>query len=114
LIGGPGPFPGHRERREGQTGGEIPFAHANCRAEKRWRGLFLGLVFFRLVAPPLQPGVVGPFPGMRCMVPQSFATGGNQSSLEFWAITGGPRYPGYITLTVAPEPSVERWPESAT
>jgi hypothetical protein len=27
--------------------------------QKRKRGLLLGLVFFRLVAPPLQPGVVG-------------------------------------------------------
>jgi hypothetical protein len=30
---------------------------------KRWRcGLLSGLVHFRLVAPPLQPGVVGPYP----------------------------------------------------
>jgi hypothetical protein len=36
-----------------------------------------GLVLFRLVAPPLQPGVVGPFYGMGCIVPQPFAAGGN-------------------------------------
>jgi hypothetical protein len=27
-----------------------------------WRGLLLGLVLFRLVVPPFQPGVVGPYP----------------------------------------------------
>jgi hypothetical protein len=28
----------------------------------RWHELLPGLVLFRLVAPPLQPGVVGPYP----------------------------------------------------
>jgi hypothetical protein len=51
------------------------------------------------VAPPLLLGVVGSFPGTGCMAPQSFAAGGNRSYLEFWAVTDGPRYPGYITLT---------------
>jgi hypothetical protein len=41
------------------------------------RRSFPGLVLFKLVAPPLQPRVVGPFPGMRCMVPQSFDIRGN-------------------------------------
>jgi hypothetical protein len=36
------------------------------------RGSLLGLVLFRLVAPPIQPGVVGSFPGTGCMVPQPF------------------------------------------
>jgi hypothetical protein len=62
------------------------------------RGSFSGLVLFRLVAPLLQPGVVGPFPGMWCMVPQPFAVGGNRSYPEFWAVTGGPRYPGYTLI----------------
>jgi hypothetical protein len=44
---------------------------------------------------------------MGCMVPQPFTAGGNQSCLEIWAITGDPWYPGYKTLTVAPEPTVE-------
>jgi hypothetical protein len=61
-----------------------------------------------LVPLPLHPGVVGPFPGTGCLVPQPFAAGGNRLYLEFWAITGGPRYSGYITPTVAPEPSIER------
>jgi hypothetical protein len=67
--------------------------------EKLWRRMFPGLVLFRLVVPHLQPGVVGPFPGMRCMVPQSFAAGGNRSYPEFWVVTGGPRYSGYIIPT---------------
>jgi hypothetical protein len=64
--------------------------------------------YFRLVAPPLEPEVVGLFPGTRCMVPQPFAAGGNRSYLEFWVIISSPRYPGYITPIVAHEPSVER------
>jgi hypothetical protein len=52
------------------------------------------------VAPPLQSRVVGSFPSMRCMVAQPFVVGGNRSYLEFWVITDGPRYPGYITPTV--------------
>jgi hypothetical protein len=43
--------------------------------------------------------VVGAFPSTGCMVSQSFAAGGNQSYLECWAVTDGPQYPGYITLT---------------
>jgi hypothetical protein len=54
------------------------------------------------------------FPGTRCMVPQPFTAGGNRSYPEFWAITGGPHYPGYITLIVAPEPFVERVAETST
>jgi hypothetical protein len=65
------------------------------------------LVLFKLVASPLQPGVMGPSPDTGCMVPQSFATGGNRSYLEFWGITSGPWYPRYNTPTVAPEPSIE-------
>jgi hypothetical protein len=51
---------------------------------------------------------VGPYPSMTCMVSQPFVTGGNRSYLEFWAITGGPWNPGYITPTVAPELSIEQ------
>jgi hypothetical protein len=47
--------------------------------------------------PPLQPGMVGSFPGMGCVVSPPFAAEGNQSYPEFWAIIGTPRYPGYIT-----------------
>jgi hypothetical protein len=67
-----------------------------------------GISSFSVGGPPFYPRVVGPFHGIGCMVPQPFAAGGNRSYPEFWAVTGGLRYPGYITLIVAPEPSVER------
>jgi hypothetical protein len=41
--------------------------------------------------------VVGLYPGMGCMVPQPLAVGGNRSYLEFWTVTGDPRYPRYLT-----------------
>jgi hypothetical protein len=50
----------------------------------------------------LQPGVVGSFPGTGCMVLKPFATGGNQTYPEFWAVTGGPWYTGYITPAILP------------
>jgi hypothetical protein len=59
-----------------------------------------GISSFRLVAPPLQPEVVGPFPGTRCMVHQPFDARGNRSYPEFWVVTGGPRYLRYITPTI--------------
>jgi hypothetical protein len=57
----PGSHPGSG-RWDSQTGGEILPTHTHCRVEKHKRGLLLGLVLFRLVAPPLQPGVVGLYP----------------------------------------------------
>jgi hypothetical protein len=45
----------------------------------------------------IRPGVVGSFPGTGCMVPQPFTAGGNRSYPEFWVVTHGPRYQGYIT-----------------
>jgi hypothetical protein len=44
--------------------------------------------------------VVGPFPSMRCMVPQIFTAGESQLYPEFWVVPGNARYPGYITPTV--------------
>jgi hypothetical protein len=52
--------------------------------------------------------VVGLFPGMGCVVPQVFASGGDRSYLEFWDVIGGPRYPGYITPIVS-ESNVNRF-----
>jgi hypothetical protein len=69
-----------------------------------WRcdgGSFLRLILFRLVAHPLQPGVVGSFAVMGYMVPQPFVArvlGRNRRSMV----------PGDISPTVAPEPSVEQ------
>jgi hypothetical protein len=69
-----------------------------------WRcdgGSFLRLILFRLVAHPLQPGVVGSFAVMGYMVPQPFVAGVNRSYLEFWAVIAGPWYPG-IFLQLSP------------
>jgi hypothetical protein len=61
--------------------------------EKRRCGSFPGLVLFRLVAPPLQYGVVGLFPGMGSMVLQPFATGGNRLYPEFLGRNWHPTVP---------------------
>jgi hypothetical protein len=42
-------------------GGKILPGHDYRNEGKRWCGLLLALVLFRLVAPPLQSGVVGPY-----------------------------------------------------
>jgi hypothetical protein len=52
-----------------------------------------------MVAPPLQPGAVGPFHGMGYMLPLPFAARGNQSYLDFWVVISGPLYLRYITLS---------------
>jgi hypothetical protein len=56
------PISGWGGRRNEQTGGEILPTHVYCKEEKQRCGLLPGLVIFSLVAPPLQPGVVGPYP----------------------------------------------------
>jgi hypothetical protein len=43
----------------GQIGGEIPPISRYRDGREDWYELILGLFLFRLVAPPLQPGVVG-------------------------------------------------------
>jgi hypothetical protein len=42
----------------------------------------------------------GTVSGTGCLVLQPFATGGNQSYSDSWAVTGDQRYPGYKTLTL--------------
>jgi hypothetical protein len=54
------PSPDRQEWLDGQSGGEILAAHANLSVEKQRCGLLSGLICFRMVAPPLQPGVLGP------------------------------------------------------
>jgi hypothetical protein len=53
---------GRGERRVRQTGDKILPAHVYHNEEERWCVLFPDSFLFRLVAPPLQPGVVGPYP----------------------------------------------------
>jgi hypothetical protein len=42
----------------------------------------------------------GVISGMGCMIFQPFADRGNWLYPEVWAIIGGPRYPGHLTLTL--------------
>jgi hypothetical protein len=58
----PGPVSGRQGRWVRQEGGKILPAHVYRNEEERWCGLPLDLVLFRLAVPPLQPGVVGPYP----------------------------------------------------
>jgi hypothetical protein len=55
----------------------------------------------------------GAISSMGFMVPQPFSAIGYWSYLEFWAVTSSPRYLGYQTLIVAPEPSVKTVAEIA-
>jgi hypothetical protein len=72
---------------------------------KDWCRLLPGLVLFSLVAPPLQPGVVGAYPVYGTWFPSRLLLEGTRPYLDFFAITGSP---WYKTPTVAPEPSVEQ------
>jgi hypothetical protein len=57
----PRPVPSQGRRHFRQTCSEILPAHVNRDEESRGCRLLLGLVLSRLVAPPLQPRVVGPY-----------------------------------------------------
>jgi hypothetical protein len=57
----PVPVPGRGGRRAKQTGGKILPAYIYRNKEERWCGLLPGSVLFRLVAPPLQPVLVGSY-----------------------------------------------------
>jgi hypothetical protein len=40
---------------------------------------------------------------------QPFVARGNQSYPKFWVVTDDPRYPGYLTLTLAPDGGQNRY-----
>jgi hypothetical protein len=66
ILNGPRRVPSRASQREGMRltgliGDEILTTHGYRYKEKDWCGLLPGLVRFRLVAPPLQPGVVVPY-----------------------------------------------------
>jgi hypothetical protein len=50
-----------RRSYSGLAGGEILPAHGHQDGRKDWCGTVQVLVLFRLVVPPLQPGVVAPY-----------------------------------------------------
>jgi hypothetical protein len=56
-----GPILGRGGMCNGHTCGKILPAHVYRNEEKRRCGLLPGLVIFKLVAPPLQLGVLGPY-----------------------------------------------------
>ena len=62
LIRGPGLTLARGGRQDGQTSGEILPIHIYSNEGKIRYGLLPGLVLFRLVTPPLQSGVVRPYP----------------------------------------------------
>jgi hypothetical protein len=92
----------------GQTGGEILPVCGYHDGRHVWCILLLDFVLFRLVAPPLQPGVVGPYLVWGAWFPNLLPLGGTCHVYIFWVVTSDPRYTGYKNLIVAPEPSVER------
>jgi hypothetical protein len=53
---------GRGGRSAGKIGGETLLAHVCHNEEERWCGLLPGSVLFSLVAPALQPVVVGSYP----------------------------------------------------
>jgi hypothetical protein len=108
LDRGPGSLPRVDER--GVRGRHVAKSHLPMLIigwRSDGRGSFLGLVLFRLVAPPIQHGVVGLFPGMEYMDPQLFPARENRSYPEFWPypVAHGTRgiYPDS-----SPKPSVEQ------
>jgi hypothetical protein len=105
------------------TGGPglCPRSMREARGADRWRNpvyvLIIGwrtdgrgscpeLVIFRLVAPPLQPKVVGPFPGMGVWFPIIYCWREPIVS-KFLSRNRWPTVYVLFTPTVAPEPSIE-------
>jgi hypothetical protein len=56
------PVPSLEGRQVGQIGGKILPSHVCHNEEERWCVLLPGSALFRLMAHPLQPGVVGSYP----------------------------------------------------
>jgi hypothetical protein len=54
------------------------------------------------------PDSGGAYPVLEALSTASGSPGVSQAGLRGWAVTGVPRYPGYKTPKVAPEPFVER------
>jgi hypothetical protein len=71
AVRGLGSMPNRVMRRSysGPTGGKILLTCGHQDGRKDRCGSGLGLVLFRLVVHPLQPGEVGPVSGMGCMAP---------------------------------------------
>jgi hypothetical protein len=69
-----------------------------------WCKVLPGLVLFRLVVPPLQSGVVGPYPVRGIWFPRNFLLEGTESYPDLLSHNQRPAVPGVQDL----KPSVER------
>jgi hypothetical protein len=86
-----------------QTGGEIlPVRSYHVGREDQYR-LFPSLVIFSLLSPPLQPGVVGPYPTRSAWFPDHLLLKGTARIHISQVVIGGPRYQGYKTPTPSEE-----------
>jgi hypothetical protein len=79
----PRPVPGRGGRRNGQTCGEILPAHIYHNEEKQRCQFLLGSDLFRLVDPPLQPGLVEPYPVRGVWFPSHFRLEGTSHIHNF-------------------------------
>jgi hypothetical protein len=59
-------------------GGKIPTVHGYCDGREDRYGLFLGLILLRLVAPPLQPGLLRPYPVRSTWFPRHLSLEGTE------------------------------------
>jgi hypothetical protein len=82
----PGLIPSQGERWNGQTS-EILHAHVYRNEGKRRCGLLLGLDVFRLVAHPLQSGVVGTYPVWGVWFPNQSSTLLTPCNTSFYSIS---------------------------
>jgi hypothetical protein len=74
---------GLRIRQAGLTCGEILPACGYWDGGRDWCGLLTGPVLFRLVVPPLQPEVMGPYPVQGTWFPSRLSLEGIASYLDF-------------------------------
>jgi hypothetical protein len=68
----------------GLVGGKILTVRRYCDGREDQYALFPGLVLFRLVTPPLQPGVVGPYPIWDTWFPSRLSLKGTSRIQKFW------------------------------
>jgi hypothetical protein len=97
---------GMRIRQTGLTGDEILPASGYCDGGKDWCRLLLGLVLFRLVVPPLQLGVIGPYLVQGTWFPSHLPLEGTKSYSNCLGRNRRPAVPGvqgtHTSLQVPP------------
>jgi hypothetical protein len=111
----PRPVPGRGGRRNGQTCGEILPAHIYHNEEKQRCQFLLGSDLFRLVDPPLQPGLVEPYPVRGVWFPSHFRLEGTSHIHNFGLspVAHGTQGTRPRQYPPPPQPSVERVAEGS-